>query len=598
MRWHRKVFKWVGFASYFLVISSLLFFMVYRARGVWSFIHRHTGRHEPVFLNILNNDAIVAGVVLLLMYLGFFQPLVKSIKWLASLLKSIVIFIILFYGVDAWMLLNIIKRLQYRDILKYGAEINAGLSFLAPVKAFFLHLVSVEIIGGVLVGVLFLLAVSFILFQFSGRCQKAHGRLLLIGGIGFLIFSFIPMDRIFLHGWAYESIFAHNMPKGYDQPYSDAFIAAAREKGETEKVLSEGAGKRPHIILLVVESLSSCHGRFFSGVHDYTPRLDAIAKENLSLVNFFANGFATEHGLIALLLGEAPLPAVDVKRRGAFQGYDQGESTAVLLKKAGYRTCFLTTGDLSFTNKGEWLKRIGFEEVEGSETPFYKGWPRFAFNAAPDEALYAYAMKKIAGLNTDERPYFMVLETVTSHLPFLDPEGRANTEESVIGYVDRRLGLFYGELEDSGFFRDGVLIITSDHRVMAPLSKAELDLYGDSAFARIPMVVASGGERKGRIDAFFQQTDLYSSLQWLVSGRYERDPWDGNFLAPRPTPPVCIIKHMASDAELVYARCGSEEGYIKLQGDATRLLRGNIDPGKAEKIIERINRARIPREKK
>ena len=199
----------------------------------------------------------------------------------------------------------------------------------------------------------------------------------------------------------------------------------------------------------------------------------------------------------------------------------------------GYRTCFLTTGDLGFTNKGTWLESIGFDDVEGIETPFYKEWPKFAFNAPPDEALFAYAIRKIGNLNSDQQPYFMVLETVTSHLPFLDPEGKSNTEKAVINYVDRQLGVFYTSLEDYGFFSNGVLIITSDHRIMAPISKAEMDRYGDSAFARIPMVVASGGKRKGKIDACFQQTDLYSSLKWFVSDRYEKDPWNGNFLTPR-----------------------------------------------------------------
>ena len=231
----RTFFNKVGLVSYCLIISSLIFFVVYRAHGVWSFVSLHTGRHEPVFLNIINNDAIVIGVVFLLLYLGFFNTFARSIKWVAYLLKAIVIFITFFYAVDVLLLLKFFKRLHYHDILKYGAEIKAGLSFLIPVKALFFNLFSTEVIGIILASIFLLLLISFILFQVTGRHKKIHGRLLLICGLCFSIFSFVPMDRIFLHGWAYQNLFAYNMPKGLEEPYSNNFIAALKEKREKRK---------------------------------------------------------------------------------------------------------------------------------------------------------------------------------------------------------------------------------------------------------------------------------------------------------------------------------------------------------------------------
>ncbi len=594
----RTFFNKAGLLSYLIIISNFIFLVVYRAYGVWSFVFRNTGRNAPVFLNIVNNDAIVIGAVFLLLHFGFFYTFIKSIRWVAYLLKAVVIFITFLYAIDVLLLLKFFKRLHYHDILKYGAEIKAGLSFLIPMKSLFFNLFSTETIGIILAGIFALLLISFMMFQVTGRHKKIHGKLLLICGLCFSIFSFVPLDHIFLHGWAYQNLFAYNMPKGSEEPYSSNFIAALKEKREKKKEISEGLGKRINIMLVIVESLSSCQSQFFSGINNYTPHLDAISKENLSFTNFFANGFTTEHGLIALLLGEVPLPIVGTGQHCAFEGFYQKESVAAFLNRLGYKTCFLTTGDLGFTNKRTWLARIGFDDVEGTETPFYKEWPRFAFNAAPDEALFAYAIRKIGNLNSDQQPYFMVLETVTSHLPFLDPEGKSNTEKAVITYVDRQLGVFYKKLEDCGFFSNGVLIITSDHRLMAPLSKAEMDRYGNSAFARIPMVVASGGKKKGKIDACFQQTDLYSSLKWFVSDQYEKDPWNGNFLRPEPTPPFCILKNMANNYDLVYTRCGPEEGYIKLQGDGTYLCQGRIKTEKVRLIIEKISSDRIFRDQK
>jgi len=435
-------------------------------------------------------------------------------------------------------------------------------------------------------------------FEPTERHKKIQGNLLLIFGFCLLVFSFVPMKRIFLHGWAYRNVFAHNMPKGLERTYSSKYIMMLEKNRKKNKKIYRGVNQRPDIILVIVESLSSCHSKYFSGINDYTPHLDTIAKDNLSLMSFFANGFTTEHGLIALLTAETPLPMTGIQGHEAFNGFDKKDSVPFFLDRAGYMTFFLTTGDLGFTNKGAWLRRIGFDDVEGAETSFYKGWPHFAFNAPPDEALYDYALKRINGFDLDRRPYFMVLETVSSHLPFLDPMGRSNTEKAVFNYVDQQLGRFYRQLVDLGFFKNGVLIITSDHRVMAPLSEAELDLFGNSAFSRIPLVVVTGDGKKGQIDAPFQQTDLYSSLKWLVSDRYEMSLWDGNFLRPEPTAPFCILQPMVNDYDLVYARCGLKEGFIKLQGDETYLCRGRIDPKTARAIIERINSRRILRDQR
>lgn len=580
--------------SFFAVFSFMVFFVVRRTYGVWSFVQNNTGRNEPVYLNILSNDAIVIATMFFLLYFGFFNNFIKSFKWFAYLLRAVFLLMTLFYAIDVLLLFNFYKRLHYSDILKYGQEIKAGLSFLIPMKTFLFDLFSIEVIGIIIACIIFLLLVFFLMFEPTERHRRTQGNLLLIFGVCFLIFSFIPMNRIFLHGWAYRNVFAHNMPKGLERPYSNNYIAVLENTWKKTNI-SEGSNQRPDIILVIVESLSSCHSKYFSGIYDYTPNFDAIAADNLSFTSFFANGFTTEHGLIALLFGETPLPMVGAGRHEAFDGYSQKDSVPFLLKREGYVTFFLTTGDLGFTNKGAWLTQIGFDDVEGAETPFYKGWPHFAFNAPPDEALYDYALRKMAGLDGDQRPYFIVLETVSSHLPFLDPMGRSNTEKAVFSYVDQQLGRFYHKLVARGFFKRGVLIITSDHRIMAPLSKAELDLFGNSAFSRIPMVVVTGDGRKGKFDAPFQQTDLYSSLKWLVSDKYERDSWNGNFLQTEPSPPYCILQRMVNDYDLVYARRGFEEGFIKLQGDETYLYRGRIGPEAAREIIERINGSRVLR---
>ncbi len=580
-----KVFRKIGFLCYFSLIASVLFFLGYRAYGVWSIVSRHTGRNEPIYLNIINKDAIVVSVILLLLYFGLFKSKKKIILWLNFATKLLALFITIFYAVDSFLLLKLFRRLHYGDILNFGTEIKAGLSLLSGTRT---NLISAKLVGIILAAVFIISVFSFLTLKLKNNHVKTHNKFILCSSLFFLIIGLIPIKNTV----PYQNIFVYNLPKGCDLPYSENFIENLRKIPECVEIHT-GENNRPDIILLLVESLSSSQSLFFSGINNFTPHFDSIAEQNLSFFNFIANGASTDQGLVALLLGILPLPAVDSAHRGPFQTYQSVESLPFFLKKYGYKTYFLTTGDLSFTNKGAWLNKIGFDVIEGDETPEYKKWPRYAFNAAPDEALYNHAEKLIKILKINGRPDFVVIETVSSHLPFIDPYGQSNTEESVIRYVDQQMGKFYTKLLDLHFFKNGLLLITGDHRIMAPLSSAEIKKYGDSAFTRVPLVVADGGKRKGKNSTYFQQTDLYSSFKWLVSEEYKKTPWDGNFLQPNPEPAICILAHMVNNVDLVYAFCGSAEGYIKLEGDKTHLIKGEIEPLIAKMAVEKINRNRI-----
>lgn len=87
------------------------------------------------------------------------------------------------------------------------------------------------------------------------------------------------------------------------------------------------------------------------------PELDKAAIGGRQYTNFYADGFTTEDGLIALLAGRLPLHSPDIYRTSggvSFRGYYGGnDRVAAKLNQAGYRTEFLATGLLNFSNKGD-----------------------------------------------------------------------------------------------------------------------------------------------------------------------------------------------------------------------------------------------------
>lgn len=48
-------------------------------------------------------------------------------------------------------------------------------------------------------------------------------------------------------------------------------------------------------------------------------------------------------------------------------------------------------------------------------------------------------------------------------------------------YMDEEISRFISSLEKDGFFRNGIAVITGDHRAMLPVEQKEIDRYGEDA---------------------------------------------------------------------------------------------------------------------
>lgn len=375
--------------------------------------------------------------------------------------------------------------------------------------------------------------------------------------------------------------------------YSPAFRQALQQLPRSQPACFNGLGARPDVVLVVVESLSMFHSALFSGLNDWTPALDAWARHGRALPQFHANGVTTEQGLIALLTGEPPLPRVVDGARNAYEQFARPvHSVPHLLNGLGYHTAFLTTGNLGFMDKRPWLQGLGFQQVEGHEAPFYRGMKRYNFDAAVDDALYARAWQVLH--DGRDQPRFMLLETVTTHAPFVDPDTGALSQERVVRRADRALGHFIGWLQHSGFFERGVLLVTSDHRGMVPMAPAERALLGDRGFARVPFVALGLGQtaQAGPGGAAFSQTDLLPSLRhWLGRGRHCVGPDQGIFLPTQVHSPHCVHTRRSYSDRDAFVACGANDHVARLDGDDTRWIAATGAPAPGH-VLPALNRLR------
>lgn len=510
----------------------------------------------------------------------------RGIRLAAALLALAVQWLM---AVDLAILTTLNMRLYLFDVFKFGMEAQALQGFLGAL---------LRSSGGVwlVLAVLGLLCSFGVLLPGAPHRRAATGLLLAAGFASLAAIASRAHDPAYINADSLLNVVELHLAQGGNAPYSPDFVRALAARPAAEDlVCAAGQLQHPDIIVLAVESLSSYQSAHFGGPLDLTPRIDAIAAANTWFTRFHANGFSTDAGLIALLTGRAPVPAIGRYRSlDAFAGFDDpAHSVAAPLKAAGYQVNFFTSGDLGFLDKGPWLESLGFDHWEGAEHPFYAGWPRGGFSAAEDRALYLRLFDWMQGSDA-RQPWFAFVLTVQSHPPFVHKASGRLDEAAVFAAIDAEVGRFHDELAARGFFEHGLLLITGDHRSMTPLHPEERARHGDAAFARVPMiVVGDSGLPRGAIDTPLSHTDLLPSLADLVGSESCRRADQGLFLRADVVAPAWIL-HARGDARNridVYAE-GAASALI-LEGDDSHWI--GERPPQWQAIEDGIHRDRIRR---
>lgn len=285
---------------------------------------------------------------------------------------------------------------------------------------------------------------------------------------------------------------------------------------------------RPNLIVVVSESLSRVDSRRSGGLFDRLPRHDAAAARGATFTGLVSDGSNTTDALAALLAGEDPLPTPGVfaSMAEAFPRDPEGAhgasaSLVTVARQRGYATRFLSNAPLRFQDNGRWLRRLGFGLVEGGEAAPYRARRGYSFGAAPDEALYDRAAEVLAA--GSDRPLLLVLLTVSLHAPYRTPVPAAGEGSltSALRYVDGAAGRFFDELERSGYFESGYLLVVGDHRRMTPLEPEERRAFGLDALGRVFGCLVGPGVPEGLlVEAPLNHGDLHAVAADLLAGTF------------------------------------------------------------------------------
>ena len=256
----------------------------------------------------------------------------------------------------------------------------------------------------------------------------------------------------------------------------------------------EALGARPNVVLVIVESLRASETGI-SAARGTTPHLDRLAAEGISIDRFFAAGYRSIKGSFALECGYPPL--------GADEDYiTGGENLHIaclpeILGEAGYTTRWFNNGDRDALAEGPFLKAHGMQQI--LDGPALHSADRLGFGVS-DRRLYAATLEE---LSRTRGPFFTVVTTGSSHLPYAIPADLAGPQPFSGEYGEYRRALSYASLgafieaaRREPWFSSTVFIITGDHGAVVAPGEADQPKRGALSpewfremFFRVPLVI-------------------------------------------------------------------------------------------------------------
>jgi arylsulfatase A-like enzyme len=340
-------------------------------------------------------------------------------------------------------------------------------------------------------------------------------------------------------------------------PYlRDAIAGGLPEAG------APGAGARPNILLVMVESFSAAlvERRSPEGT-PFTPVFDGLIPRGVSVDRFYGNSVQTCRGQEATLLSVIPS-----MRGKLFTDYPTLRFKAFpqFLAEAGYRTVFVQAAEhLSFDDTGRFMARAGVQESHSAYEFLSVDDRKQIWGWGPEDGvLYRRTLEHLDRVHAQhpDQPVFALVATIANHLWFepLAPEKRAlypdpqapeQNYANLLHLGDRQLQELIDGIQSRPWMKNTVVIITADHSHPMNehgISHTENGFYEESF--RIPLLILWEGRlAPRRLPGPFSQLDLAPTILDLAGIHQVKNHFLGRsiFAPPVPDRPVFLVQPYA-----------------------------------------------------
>lgn len=288
---------------------------------------------------------------------------------------------------------------------------------------------------------------------------------------------------------------------------------------------NELTGKKPNVVLITVESLSSSYCGAFGARESQTPYLDALAQESFVFSNMYATGTRTVRGLEAITLAVPPTPGQSILRRA---GNEDLSSLGDAFRQNGYARDFLYGGYGYFDNMNAFFESNGYTIRDRLSVPKDDIIQETVWGVA-DETLFTQVLRAMDEHAAAGEPAFEMVMTTSNHRPYTFPmgrvEGKQGTRNGAVRYTDWAIHDFLERAKEKPWFNNTIFVIVADHQAdVAGKTTLPVHRY------HIPcLFYAPGLIQPGRTDRLVSQMDLGPPLLGMAGLSY-RTSWLGRDL--------------------------------------------------------------------
>nr|WP_165822657.1 LTA synthase family protein [Paenibacillus montanisoli] len=312
------------------------------------------------------------------------------------------------------------------------------------------------------------------------------------------------------------TIFADSHKDGEVVPMADITQDAIDElKGVTQPLpvpQYHGVSQGKNVIIIQMESFQD----FLIGLkidgQEVTPNINKLANETFHFNHFYTMvGQGTTSDAEYVVNTSLYVPEHEAATEN---NVDKAlPSLPKLLRAHGYTTATFHTNDVSFWNRTELYKSLGWDRYY--DKTFYGDEDHIAFGSS-DEVLYDKTIDELVKLDEGEQPFYAQIISMSAHHPYNLPESKYRMtlpeqfDNTIVGnyihaqnYADYALGRFIEDLKARGLWEDSIILFYGDHQGLSlfSLDRDEKSLvagmlgheYGYPDMFRVPLLLHAPG---------------------------------------------------------------------------------------------------------
>lgn len=298
----------------------------------------------------------------------------------------------------------------------------------------------------------------------------------------------------------------------------------------TQSVLSTTT---PNVVLIIVESFAAALIESLGGEKGIAPNVESISRGGLLFTDIYAVAGRTDKGIVGTL---SAFPSQAIRTVMKQNGKQENlPAISQELGKKGYKTSFYYGGESEFFNMKSYILSHGYSKLVDQHSFAKKDmnskWGTF------DHMVFR---KNAADLDTEKKPFFSTILTLTNHEPFEIPgtprfkgDDADNKFRSTFFYTDSCIGEYIKVAKTKEWYKNTLFVLIADHSHRLPGAIPEYD----SKRYHIPLLffgdVIKPEFRGKRIGKTGSQTDLAATLFGQLKIDDSRYKWSKDLLNPK-----------------------------------------------------------------